>query len=54
VWRTPSLRLAGALAVAGVPPVAADDTADASQLGRWRYVRAVQGVVEWVSGSPVR
>ena len=46
-WRTPSLRLARALAEAGVPLVAASDTADASQLGRWRYVRAVQGVVEW-------
>jgi len=50
-WRTPSLRLCRALAVAGVPLVAASDTADASQLGRWRYVRAVQGVVEWVSGG---
>jgi histidinol phosphatase-like PHP family hydrolase len=50
-WRTPSLRLARALAGAGVPLVAASDTADASQLGRWRYVRAVQGVVEWVGGG---
>src|SRR5205823_7974181 len=50
-WRTPSLRLARALAAAGVPLVAASDTADASQLGRWRYVRAVHGVVEWVSGG---
>ena len=50
-WRTPSLRLCRALAVAGVPLVAASDTADASQLGRWRYVRAVQGVVEWVGGG---
>jgi histidinol phosphatase-like PHP family hydrolase len=50
-WRAPSLRLARALAEAGVPLVAASDTADASQLGRWRYVRAVQGVVEW-AGRP--
>jgi histidinol phosphatase-like PHP family hydrolase len=50
-WRTPSLRLVRALAAAGVPLVAASDTADASQLGRWRYVRAVQGVVDWVSGG---
>jgi putative hydrolase len=50
-WRTPSLRLCRALAAAGVPLVAASDTADASQLGRWRYVRAVQGVVEWVAGG---
>lgn len=53
-WRTPSLRLARALAAAGVSLVAASDTADASQLGRWRYVRAVQGVVDWVSGGPAR
>lgn len=53
-WRTPSLRLARALAAGGVPLVAASDTADASQLGRWRYVRAVQGVVDWVSGPVVR
>jgi len=53
-WRTPSLRLARALAAAGVPLVAASDTADASQLGRWRYVRAVQGVVDWVSGGTPR
>ena len=50
-WRTPSLRLARALAEAGVPLVAASDTADASQLGRWRYLRAVQGVVEWAAGG---
>ncbi len=50
-WRTPSLRLCRALAAAGVPLVAASDTADASQLGRWRYVRAVRGVVEWVAGG---
>jgi len=49
-WRTPSLRLARALAAAGVSLVAASDTADASQLGRWRYVRAVQGVADWVAG----
>ncbi|OLB76434.1 MAG: hypothetical protein AUI14_18850 [Actinobacteria bacterium 13_2_20CM_2_71_6] len=42
----------GVLAALGIDPlVAASDTADASQLGRWRYVRAVQGVVEWVSGG---
>ncbi len=51
IWRTPSLRLCRALAAAGVPLVAASDTADASQLGRWRYVRAVRGVVEWVAGG---
>jgi putative hydrolase len=50
-WRTPSLRLARALAAAGVALVAASDTADASQLGRWRYVRSVGDVVDRVAGA---
>ncbi|GAA2515887.1 hydrolase [Pilimelia columellifera] len=40
-WRTPSPRLAGLFAAAGVPLLAASDARDVAQLGHWRYVARV-------------
>jgi len=41
-WRAPSRRLARVLAEAGVPMVAASEAAEAGEVGRWRYARALQ------------
>jgi putative hydrolase len=40
-WRTPSDRLAAALAEAGVPMVAASEAHEAAQVGQWRYASAL-------------
>jgi putative hydrolase len=40
-WRTPTRRLARALADVGVPLAAASEATEADQVGRFSYVRSV-------------
>jgi hypothetical protein len=49
-WRRPSLPLARMLAREGVPLVAVSDSAEPSQVGRWRYVRAIQHGIAGLTG----
>jgi putative hydrolase len=48
--QTPSKRLAGLLAAAGVRLVAASDARQAGEVGRWRHVQQVSGDLAPVGG----
>jgi histidinol phosphatase-like PHP family hydrolase len=52
-WRTPSIRVAGLFAAAGVPLVAASDARDVAQLGQWRHVARVLSGLSMKDAAPV-